>query len=428
MKIDGSVIMSSRASGNECSPTRGPHTKSCRRRERSRVSSLRRAAPSCARWSGSCGARASTSGPSPTPRGRSRRRCCTRPTSCSSTTASRRRAASISVLRLKANVRTHFVPTILCTLNDLRRERVRALAAGADAVFAPATDVEERRARIWALLRTRALYRRIDRLQRDAAQRDRRPPAVAVALPARPQGADRRARGQRRVPGSVRAGRRTTRGSPTSKSSIEDTRGIFEQVKAAVRTVLDYDRFETGQLVPRDERFRLGEAAAEPIETLRRLATMSERNAHGGEPAGRPRTRRCTAIASWSRRAILNLGMAALRRSRGAQRAGDRDRRDRRGHALPRRRAGRAAAAERAHQHLRALRPPRRGHGDVRARPGARARARRAVARARSGSRTCRRAAARSCSSSGWKRSRRAAGAQPEHAAIQGRVEPPEQP
>ena len=70
------------------------------------------------------------------------------------------------VHRLKANVRTHFVPTILYTLNDLRRERVRALAAGVDAVFAPSTDVEERRARVWALLRTRALYRRIDRLQR----------------------------------------------------------------------------------------------------------------------------------------------------------------------------------------------------------------------------------------------------------------------
>src|SRR4029078_6921800 len=68
------------------------------------------------------------------------------------------------VLRLKANVRTHFVPTILCALNDLRRERVRALAAGVDAVFAPNTDVEERRARVWALLRTRALYARSDSL------------------------------------------------------------------------------------------------------------------------------------------------------------------------------------------------------------------------------------------------------------------------
>ena len=51
------------------------------------------------------------------------------------------------VHRLKGNVRTHFVPAILCTLNDLRRERVRALAAGVDAVFAPSTDIEERRAR-----------------------------------------------------------------------------------------------------------------------------------------------------------------------------------------------------------------------------------------------------------------------------------------
>ena len=31
--------------------------------------------------------------------------------------------------RLKGNVRTHFGPTILCPLNDLRAYRVRALAA-----------------------------------------------------------------------------------------------------------------------------------------------------------------------------------------------------------------------------------------------------------------------------------------------------------
>ena len=39
--------------------------------------------------------------------------------------------------RLKDNVRTHFVPVIVCALNDLRSFRLRALAAGADAVFAP---------------------------------------------------------------------------------------------------------------------------------------------------------------------------------------------------------------------------------------------------------------------------------------------------
>jgi K+-sensing histidine kinase KdpD len=217
------------------------------------------------------------------------------------------------VVRLKANVRTHFVPTILYTLNDLRRERVRALAAGADAVFAPNTDVEERRARIWALLRTRALYRRIDRLQRNQRSEivDRRQwlshflhdlKGQIGALAANVEYLDRFSP----EPADPRFA--------DFRSSIEDTRGIFEQVKAAVRTVLDYDRIETGQLVPRDERFRLGEAAAEPIETLRRLATMSERNLTvASPPADRERTlygdRELVASA------ILNLGMAALRRS-----------------------------------------------------------------------------------------------------------------
>ena len=67
--------------------------------------------------------------------------------------------------------------------------------------------------------------------------------------------------------------------------------------------------------------------------------------------------------------------------------------------------AGRAAAAERAHQHLRAVRPPRRGHGDVRAGPGAGARRRRAARGDDVGRGPVRRAAARSCSSSAWQRS-----------------------
>jgi K+-sensing histidine kinase KdpD len=217
------------------------------------------------------------------------------------------------VHRLKSNVRTHFVPTILCTLNELRRERVRAIAAGVDAVFAPSTDVEERRARMWALLRTRALYRRIDRLQRNQRSEivDRRQwlshflhdlkgqigaLSVNIEYLARfaPDATDAR-RGE-------------------FLESIEDTRGIFEQVKAAVRTVLDYDRFETGQLVPRDDRFRLGEAAAEPIETLRRLAEMAERSLSVSAPPAE-RERALYGDRELVASAILNLGMAALRRS-----------------------------------------------------------------------------------------------------------------
>ena len=217
------------------------------------------------------------------------------------------------VVRLKANVRTHFVPTILYTLNDLRRERVRALAAGVDAVFAPSTDIEERRARVWALLRTRALYRRIDRLQRTQRNEivDRRQwlshflhdlKGQIGALSANVEYLDRFAPD----PSDARY--------HDFKSSIEDTRGIFEQVKAAVRTVLDYDRFETGQLVPRDDRFRLGEAAAEPIETLRRLAEMAERSLSVTSPPP-DRDRVLYGDRELVACAILNLGMAALRRS-----------------------------------------------------------------------------------------------------------------
>src|SRR4029077_17024582 len=68
--------------------------------------------------------------------------------------------------RLKGNARTHFVPVILRALNDLRPSRLRAFAAGADAIFAPSTDAQERRGRLWALLRTRALHRRVERRQR----------------------------------------------------------------------------------------------------------------------------------------------------------------------------------------------------------------------------------------------------------------------
>src|ERR1700733_2189926 len=46
--------------------------------------------------------------------------------------------------RLKDNVRTHFVPVIVCGLEDLRGFRLRALTAGADAVFVPSMDAEER--------------------------------------------------------------------------------------------------------------------------------------------------------------------------------------------------------------------------------------------------------------------------------------------
>jgi K+-sensing histidine kinase KdpD len=213
--------------------------------------------------------------------------------------------------RLKANVRTHFVPVVLYALNDLRQHRVKALAAGVDAVFVPATEADERRARLWALLRTRALYRRFDRRQRsqktEIVERrhwlqhflhDLKGHVAALSAnidylskfgpaPTDPQRAD-------------------------FDDSVADVRGVFEQLRAGVRTVLDYDRFESGQLTLRETRFLLGEAAAEAIEPLRRYGAI----------AGREVTLTCGAgehLILGDREllsaAILNLGFGALRRS-----------------------------------------------------------------------------------------------------------------
>lgn len=212
--------------------------------------------------------------------------------------------------RLKDNVRTHFVPVIVCALNDLRSFRVRALAVGADAVFAPSTDAQERRARLWALLRTRALHRRAERSQRTQQTEivERRHwlshflhdlTGQVAALAANvdylakfaPPADDPRRR--------------------DFDESVSDAEGVFERLKATMRTVIDYDRFETGQLVPREGRMFLGETAAEVALELRRHAMLAEK----GFTLIRPEQERALyGDRELLAAAMLNLGMGALRR------------------------------------------------------------------------------------------------------------------
>ena len=212
--------------------------------------------------------------------------------------------------RLKDNVRTHFVPVIVCALNDLRSFRVRALAVGADAVFAPSTDVQERRARLWALLRTRALHRRAERSQRSQQTEivERRHwlshflhdlTGQVAALAANvdflakfaPPADDPRRR--------------------DFDESVSDAEGVFERLKGTMRTVIDYDRFETGQLVPREARMFLGETAAEVALELRRHAMLAEK----GFTLIRPEQERALyGDRELLAAAMLNLGMGALRR------------------------------------------------------------------------------------------------------------------
>jgi K+-sensing histidine kinase KdpD len=212
--------------------------------------------------------------------------------------------------RLKDNVRTHFVPVIICALNDLRSFRVRALAVGADAVFAPSTDVQERRARLWALLRTRALYKRGERSQRSQRTEivERRHwlshflhdlTGQVAALAANVDYLAKFA------PALDDPRRRDF------DESVSDAEGVFERLKGTMRTVIDYDRFETGQLVPREARMFLGQTAAEVALELRRHAKIAEKGFTLVRPEHEPALYGDRELLA---AAMLNLGMGALRR------------------------------------------------------------------------------------------------------------------
>lgn len=164
------------------------------------------------------------------------------------------------VQRLKSNTRTHFVPTILIAPSDVRQHRLRALAAGADAIFVPGTDEQERRTRLWALLRTQAIYRRQEKKQRSqgsAIQERKRWIGGFVhdlqssigALQANFDYMAQTAQAKTRV------------ASEDLEECVEDTQTVFRQLVRGLRTVLDYERFEAGRVALRELPVLLGEVA-----------------------------------------------------------------------------------------------------------------------------------------------------------------------
>ncbi len=170
--------------------------------------------------------------------------------------------------RLKSNTRTHFVPTILVAVSDVRQHRLRALAAGADAIFFPSTDDQERKTRLWALLRTQAIYRRQERKQRSqgSAIEDRRRwigafvhdlQSSVTALQANfeylAQGAQTSAGGQ--LPTAV-------------DECLRDSRTVFSQMARGLRTVLDFERFEGGRLALRNVPLTLASLAGDVMREL----------------------------------------------------------------------------------------------------------------------------------------------------------------
>jgi two-component system sensor histidine kinase/response regulator len=176
--------------------------------------------------------------------------------------------------RLKSNVRTHFVPIIVLALTDLRQFRLRAIAAGADAVFSPAVDAQERRTRLWALLRTRALFRRFDRKQRSqGSEISERRRWLAYLL--------------HDLQGSVAALRANVdylgRFAPPVADprrfdfdeAVEDARTVFDQLMHSVRTVLDFDRFETGRLALATQPLKVGDLTREVVAELGRNPALT---------------------------------------------------------------------------------------------------------------------------------------------------------
>jgi K+-sensing histidine kinase KdpD len=214
--------------------------------------------------------------------------------------------------RLKSNVRTHFVPTIVLALSDLRAFRMKALGAGADAVFSPSTDPQERRTRLWALLRTRALYRQIERKQRSQGTEivERRRwlayllhdlQGSVAALSANVDYMSRFAPAQ---------------GDPRRKDfdeSVADARTVFDQLMYSVRTVLDFDRFETGRLTIEPAPIRVGELVAEIAGELGKNPTLTGDVVLERPPDERP----VNADPELIRRVLVNLIMHCVRRGEG---------------------------------------------------------------------------------------------------------------
>jgi K+-sensing histidine kinase KdpD len=161
--------------------------------------------------------------------------------------------------RLKANTRTHFLPVILFA-NGKQPDilRLDALAAGADALFSHSTSKEERRARLWALLRSQAIFRRLDskRQAQSSAICDKR----------------RWVRGlvhdMQNSLGAIQANFEYVaqkaetldkKAHEDVEECVQDTRTTFREIVRNLRTVLEFERFEAGDVVLKEGRVLLSD-------------------------------------------------------------------------------------------------------------------------------------------------------------------------
>ena len=175
--------------------------------------------------------------------------------------------------RLKANTRTHFLPVILFAQSkhsDLLR--LDALAAGADALFSPSTSKEERRARLWALLRSQAIFRRFD------GKREAQGNAICNKR--------RWVRGLvhdiQNSLGAIQANFEYIAQQPDTRDKklreefeecIQDTRATFREMVRNLRTVLEFERFEAGDVALKEGQVLLSDICQTVASNLAHMAS-----------------------------------------------------------------------------------------------------------------------------------------------------------
>jgi K+-sensing histidine kinase KdpD len=135
------------------------------------------------------------------------------------------------------------------------------VSAGADAVFSAATSVEERRARLWALLRTQVLYRREEkkRIVQGTAIRERRRWVGGLIHDLQ------NSIGAVQANFEFLAQELASVGRVSSKSEVgecvQDCRSLFRDMARGLRTVLDYERFESDRIALREDQVFLADLA-----------------------------------------------------------------------------------------------------------------------------------------------------------------------
>lgn len=177
--------------------------------------------------------------------------------------------------RLKANTRTHFLPIIIFARSkqdDILR--LDALAAGADALFSPSTSKEERRARLWALLRSQAIFRKLDnrrQAQSSAISEKRRWVRGLIHDIQNLLGAIQANFEYIAQCSSERDGAR--RGD--FDECVEETRATFREMVRNLRTVLEFERFEAGDVVLKPGKLLLSEVCDTVCSGLGHLASAT---------------------------------------------------------------------------------------------------------------------------------------------------------